>query len=93
MECKTSDESYVRKIRSEISRGTRVQIASSVGFVPKVATKRFVNSAACKEKLLFKEKNKKYVGTKIRQGFIVIEQDESIFIADAIVQKKYESSI
>ncbi len=60
------------------------------GFVPKVATKRFVNSATCKEKLLFKEKNKKYVGTKMRQGFIIIEQDESIFIADAIVQKKMD---
>ncbi len=47
------------------------------GFVSKVATKKFVNSATCKEKLLFKEKNKKYVGTKIRQGFIIIEQDES----------------
>ncbi len=54
-------------------------------YVPKVATKRFVNSATDKEKLWFKEKNKKQVGTKTRQGFSIIEQAESIFIDYALV--------
>ncbi len=58
------------------------------GFVPKVAQKRFVNSATPEEKLWFKKNSKEEIASKIAEGFTVLAQDESIFLADAVFRKK-----
>jgi hypothetical protein len=57
------------------------------GFKPKVPQKRFVNSASVKEKRKFKKRVKQIL-SKLKTGWNVIVQDESIFVYDYIVRRK-----